>query len=103
MRSYNESMAVPHIITTSAGVRPPAARRHVGDRAGDHVIDAGTVLLGAALSVLATLLTVVLATFGEVSQWSLVVSVAAIGFVTSWARSGRSHRHRPAIVTITHH
>lgn len=98
MRDYNGTMAATHITRTSAGVHLGASRA----RGSSPVIDLDTIVLGTVLSFVAALLTVVLATFGEVSSWSLVASVVAVGFVTSWVRSGRSHRRRPAIVTIHH-
>jgi hypothetical protein len=96
--SYNTPMAVPPIERTSAGVRSAAPR----GGAAQPVIDPGTFLLAAAFSLVAALLTVVLATVGDVSQWSLVGSVTVIGFAASWVRSAREQRRRPAIVTIVH-
>lgn len=98
MTSYNDDMAASHITRTSAGVQLGVHRPHVTEP----IIDAGTIVLGMVLSIAAVMLTVLLATFGEVSQWSLVVSVAGIGFVASWVRSASAHRRRPAIVTISH-
>jgi hypothetical protein len=65
-------------------------------------IDSGTIVLGTVLSTLAAIVAVVMATLGDVSQWSLALSVAIIGFVSSWVRSAPAANRRPVIVTISH-
>lgn len=51
-----------------------------------------TMWLGAKLSVFAAVLAVTLSLIGDVSRWSLVVAVAAVGFVSSWVQAGRLQR-----------
>lgn len=65
-------------------------------------IDGGTLVLGTFLSLAAALVTVALATFGDVSRWSLVISVTVVGFVSSWVRCGHVAHRRPAVVTVSH-
>lgn len=64
-----------------------------------------TVRLGLVMSVFAAACAVVLTLIGDVSTWSLVASVAGIGFVASWIQSGhiaRSEHRRPAILLVDH-
>ncbi|TDT17260.1 hypothetical protein BDK89_2868 [Ilumatobacter fluminis] len=51
-----------------------------------------TLRLGAVLSVVAAGLAAGLSLIGEVSQWSLVIAVAAASFVLSWIQVGRVER-----------
>lgn len=78
---------------------PHRSRRAAGGRGA---IDGGTMVLAAVLSIVAALTTMVLASIGDVSRWSLVLSVTVIGFVASWVRSGSAMRRRPAIITVSH-
>ena len=52
-----------------------------------------TLRLGVVLSVVAAGLAAGLTLIGEVSQWSLVIAVAAASFVLSWIQVGRVERH----------
>jgi len=63
-----------------------------------------TIRLGMITSILAAVCAVVLASLGDVSMWSLAVSVAGIGAVASWLRSGQISRgeRRPALVVVDH-
>ena len=51
-----------------------------------------TLRLGVVLSVVAAGLAAGLSLIGEVSQWSLVIAVAAASFVLSWIQVGRVER-----------
>lgn len=60
-----------------------------------------TLRLGVVLSVVAAGLAAGLSLIGEVSQWSLVVAVAAASFGISWVQVGRiarSEDHRLAVL-----
>jgi hypothetical protein len=62
-----------------------------------------TIRLGVMLSVVAAGLAAGLSLIGEVSQWSYVLTVAAVGFTTSWIQSGRVARDdRPLPVLLAH-
>ena len=51
-----------------------------------------TLRLGVVLSVVAAGLAAGLSLIGEVSQWSLVIAVAAASFALSWIQVGRVER-----------
>ena len=64
-----------------------------------------TIRLGFRMSAFAAACAVLLTLIGDVSTWSLVVSVAGIGFVARWVQSGpiaHAERRRPAIVVVDH-
>jgi hypothetical protein len=54
---------------------------------------AATIRLGVMLSVVAAGLAAGLSLIGDVSQWSYVLTVAAVGFTVSWIQSGRVTRN----------
>ena len=47
-----------------------------------------TLRLGTLISVLATVCAIGLALVGDVSKWSLAISVLLIGSIASWIQSG---------------
>ncbi len=55
-----------------------------------------TLRLGILLSGFAALCAVVLTLLGDVSKWSLVLSVLIVGSIASWVQSGRTMRTAPA-------
>ena len=64
-----------------------------------------TIRLGFLTSSFAAACAVLLTLIGDVSTWSLVISVAGIGFVASWVQSGHiahTERRHPAIVVVDH-
>lgn len=64
-----------------------------------------TIRLGFLMSVLAAGCAIILTAVSDVSTWSLVGSVAGIGFAASWVQSGhiaRTERQRPAVVFVDH-
>ena len=55
-----------------------------------------TLRLGILLSAFAAVCAVVLTLAGDVSEWSLVVSVLIVGSVASWIQSGITMREAAA-------
>ena len=53
---------------------------------------AATARLGLMLSVVAAGVAAGLSLIGDVSQWSLALVVATVGFVASWNQTGRISR-----------
>jgi hypothetical protein len=64
----------------------PAAREYTGHMTTES--SDATIRLGELLSVFAAVVAVVLTLAGDVSKWSLVVSVLIVGSIASWIQSG---------------
>lgn len=67
------------------------------------------VRLAAVLSIVAAALAIGIDVVGEVSTTALVLTVAAVGFVSSWVLTGRlartapaARQHRVSVVPLRH-
>jgi hypothetical protein len=85
---------------------PDITNTYLGHRSGGSSMFGIATRLAIALSVLAAVAAVTLEAIGDVSPVTLVLTVAAIGFVTSWVMTGRVQqpqaiRHRVSVIPIS--
>lgn len=59
-----------------------------------------TVRLALIFSIVAALVAIALQSIGDVSTIRLVITVAVVGFVTSWVQTGRLARTAPAAYAV---
>jgi hypothetical protein len=88
-------------------MRAPDTTTHFGHRSGGSSMFGIAARLAVALSVVAAVAAITLEAIGDVSPVSLVLTVATIGFVTSWVMTGRVQqpkpiRHRVSVIPISH-